>query len=62
MDNLFEQERKGSQIGPFFILELLGTGGMGAVYLALQKAPHRKVALKILHKTSQKENSYSALS
>jgi eukaryotic-like serine/threonine-protein kinase len=37
------------QIGPFTILELLGEGGMGAVYLAEQERPvRRRVAIKII--------------
>ena len=32
-------------IGPFRLLERLGEGGMGAVYLAEQDSPHRRVAL-----------------
>lgn len=37
------------QIGPFTILEVLGEGGMGTVYLAEQSSPiRRKVALKLI--------------
>jgi len=35
-------------IGPYRIVRLLGTGGMGAVYEAEQSKPRRSVALKIL--------------
>lgn len=40
----------GSQVGPFTLQKLLGTGGMGAVYLAQQKSPKREVALKVMTK------------
>ena len=37
------------QIGPYKILELLGEGGMGAVYLVEQEKPiRRKLALKVI--------------
>jgi eukaryotic-like serine/threonine-protein kinase len=37
------------QIGPFRLLQLLGEGGMGEVWLAEQKTPiHRTVALKLI--------------
>ena len=39
----------GTQVGPYKILELIGEGGMGSVYVAEQKEPmHRRVALKII--------------
>ncbi len=38
------------RIGHFTIIDMLGEGGMGAVYLAEQKDPvERKVALKLVH-------------
>lgn len=37
--------------GQFKIAKLIGKGGMGAVYLALQQSPQRYVALKIINKT-----------
>ncbi len=37
-----------TQIGPYRIVKLLGTGGMGQVYEALQEPIQRRVALKLL--------------
>ncbi len=42
-------ERSGSRIGPYKLLQKLGDGGMGAVYMAEQETPvRRQVALKII--------------
>ena len=41
-------ERSAETIGPYRILSLLGEGGMGAVYLAEQQMPHRRVAVKVI--------------
>ena len=42
-------ERLGSQIGRYKLLEQIGEGGMGVVYMAEQQRPvRRKVALKII--------------
>ena len=41
-------EGPGTKIGNYDLLEQIGEGGMGLVYLAEQKDPKRKVALKIV--------------
>ena len=45
-----EVESAGSTIGPYTLLEPIGEGGMGTVYIAEQSKPvHRKVALKVIN-------------
>jgi serine/threonine protein kinase len=42
-------ERHGTQIGPYKLLQQIGEGGMGVVYMAEQEQPvRRRVALKII--------------
>ena len=42
-------ERPGTQIGPYKLLQEIGEGGFGVVYMAEQQEPvRRKVALKII--------------
>ena len=42
-------EKPGTQIGPYSLLEQIGSGGMGVVYRAEQKMPVRRmVALKVI--------------
>src|SRR5215208_8166882 len=42
-------ERVGTQIGPYKLLQQIGEGGMGTVYMAEQAQPiRRKVALKVI--------------
>ncbi len=42
-------EQVGTYIGPYKLVEEIGDGGMGSVFLALQKEPvRRKVALKVI--------------
>lgn len=43
------QEKLGTQIGPYKLLQQIGEGGMGVVFMAEQTAPvQRRVALKII--------------
>ena len=45
----FFNETLGSFIGPYKLIEQIGEGGMGVVYMASQKEPvHRNVALKVI--------------
>jgi WD40 repeat protein/tetratricopeptide (TPR) repeat protein/tRNA A-37 threonylcarbamoyl transferase component Bud32 len=49
LDNALKIEGPGTRIGRYELLELIGEGGMGLVYLAEQKEPvKRRVALKII--------------
>ncbi len=44
-----EGERAGARIGPYKLLEKIGEGGFGTVFMAEQSAPiHRRMALKII--------------
>jgi serine/threonine protein kinase/tetratricopeptide (TPR) repeat protein len=49
IDELPIRERPGTVIGPYKLLQQIGEGGMGVVYMAEQETPvRRKVALKII--------------
>ena len=44
-----DHERPGTQIGPYKLLQQIGEGGMGVVFMAEQTDPvQRKVALKVI--------------
>src|SRR5688572_17614749 len=45
----------GQTIGPYKILEKIGAGGMGEVYLALHTRTNRQVALKVLPGSHSKD-------
>jgi serine/threonine protein kinase/WD40 repeat protein len=48
-DQMPPSEMPGTMIGPYKLLQQVGEGGMGVVYMAEQEAPvRRKVALKII--------------
>jgi serine/threonine-protein kinase len=38
----------GQQVGPYLLVRLIGSGGMGRVYLAERRDVHKSVALKVL--------------
>src|SRR5262249_55174248 len=49
VDQLASHERPGTVIGPYKLLQQIGEGGMGTVFMAEQTQPvQRKVALKII--------------
>jgi serine/threonine protein kinase len=43
-----EQQAGVQQLGPYRLMKKLGEGGMGAVYLALDGATQKHVAVKVL--------------
>jgi serine/threonine protein kinase len=48
-DAILEEETTGTKIGRYKILQMIGEGGFGTVYMAEQEEPvNRKVALKII--------------
>jgi serine/threonine protein kinase len=48
-DNDLRRLAPGCKVGRYVVLDLLGTGGMGVVYLANDPELDRKVAIKLLH-------------
>lgn len=45
----------GVQMGPYLIVDNLGKGGMGVVYLAEEVETHKKYAIKIIRSSKQEE-------
>jgi serine/threonine protein kinase len=49
MTEALSAEKPGARIGPYLLLELVGEGGFGSVFLAQQERPvQRRVALKVI--------------
>lgn len=51
-ETIAEHDLVGQKLGDFEVLSLIGTGGMGAVFLARQVSLDRKVALKVISDVS----------
>ncbi|MEW6744383.1 MAG: serine/threonine-protein kinase [Planctomycetota bacterium] len=59
------EARVGHKVGPFQIVRVIASGGMGVVYEATQEHPHRTVALKMMRtclpsKTARRRFEYEA--
>ncbi|MBN2476308.1 MAG: serine/threonine protein kinase [Pirellulales bacterium] len=57
-EQLLQGKHRGFFLGPYRILDLLGSGGMGSVYLAEHQMMRRRCAIKVLPpKESKRESS-----
>lgn len=45
-------------VGTYLVVGVLGVGGMATVYEAIQESPHRRVALKVLHRSIGHSDAY----
>ena len=52
-----QQDFVGRRIGPYKIVRVIGAGGMGQVYEAIQESPSRSVALKLLRASIDNEHT-----
>ncbi len=60
LDQLRKGKHKGFVLGKYKLLQLLGAGGMGSVYLGKHEVLGHKVALKILPRAHATQSSYLA--
>jgi len=58
VSRLSEGRCKGFFLGNYKLLDHIGSGGMGAVYLGEHKVMHRRVAIKVLPQNRAAEGSY----
>src|SRR5262245_20364369 len=56
-EQLLQGKWRGFHVGKYKVLEKLGSGGMGTVYLAEHKIMRRRVALKVLPKSKAQDAS-----
>ncbi len=57
VQQLLQGKYLGFTIGRFRVLELLGSGGMSAVYLCVDQEQHRRVAIKVLPRSLAKDET-----
>ncbi|MCG8463104.1 MAG: serine/threonine-protein kinase [Holophagales bacterium] len=58
---LLDPLRRGSIVGRYVVLELLGSGGLGVVYSAYDPILDRKIAVKLLRPSSREKGSQRRL-